>query len=81
VPPVVVAVKVTTVPFVGAAGTNVKSTDRVEGEIVTVCDAVAVLEFASVTVSEMVKLPFVEYMVVKLALVPVAGFPPVVLQA
>jgi len=59
----------------------VKSTDRVEGEIVTVCEAVAVLEFASITVSEMVKLPFVEYMVVKLALVPVAGFPPVALQA
>jgi len=51
---VAVAVKVTTVPFVGAVGTNVKSADRVEGEIVTVCEAVAVFEFASVTVTEMV---------------------------
>jgi hypothetical protein len=49
--------------------------------IVTVADAVAVTAFASVIVTETVLLPFTEYVVEKLAPVPLAGLPPVAVHA
>jgi hypothetical protein len=45
-----------------------------------VADAVAVAAFESVTVTLTVLDPFVLYVVVKLAPVPEAGFPPVAVQ-
>jgi len=46
-----------------------------------VADALAVAAFASVTVTEIVLLPLVEYVVLKLEPVPLAGLPPVAVQA
>ena len=59
VPPVTVAVKVTGLPTVGLALT-VKLAARAAALIVTVADLVFVAELPSVTVTEMVLLPFVE---------------------
>jgi hypothetical protein len=56
-------------------------TVRGKGLIVTVTEAVAVLALASVTVREIVLLPFTEYVVEKLEPVPLGGLPPVAVQA
>src|SRR6266705_6443555 len=80
VPPEPVAVKVTAVPTVPVAGPAIE-TARGNGLIVTVADAVAVTAFASVIVTETVFVPFTEYVVLKLAPVPLAGVPPVAVQA
>ena len=58
VPPLVVAVNVTGEPTVNVE--EVKSLVRANGLIVTVAEAVAVAVFASVAVTEIVLLPFVE---------------------
>jgi len=49
--------------------------------IVTVADFEFVTAFASVPVTEIVLLPLVEYVVLKLEPVPDAGLPPVAVQA
>jgi hypothetical protein len=49
--------------------------------MVTVADAVAVAKLASVIVTDTVLDPFTLYVVEKLAPVPVAGEPPVAVQA
>jgi hypothetical protein len=49
--------------------------------IVTVADAVAVTRLPSVIVTDTVLLPLTLYVVEKLAVVPVAGEPPVAVQA
>ncbi len=54
---------------------------RASGLIVTVAEAVAVAAFASVAVTEIVLLPFVEYVVEKLEPVPEAGLTPVAVHA
>src|SRR5439155_1715772 len=80
VPPFDVALQATgllTVPVVG----QVIVTDRAPGLIATVADAVAVFAFASVTVTLTVLEPDVANIVVKVALVPLAGVPPVAAQA
>jgi hypothetical protein len=51
------------------------------GAIVIVADAVAVIVFASVAVTETVLLPLTLYDTVKLAPVPDAGLPPVAVHA
>ena len=80
VPPVTVAVKVTGLPTVGLELT-VKLAARAAALIVTVADLVFVAELPSVTVTLIVLLPFVEYVVEKLVPVPLAGEPPVAVQA
>jgi hypothetical protein len=50
-------------------------------DIEIVADAVAVTRFPSVIVTETVLLPLTLYVVEKLAVVPVAGVPPVAVQA
>src|SRR6266568_78720 len=56
-------------------------TARGNGLIVMVADAVAVAALASVIVTETVLDPLTEYVVEKLAPVPLAGVPPVAVQA
>jgi hypothetical protein len=56
-------------------------TDSGRAAIVTVADAVAVAALPSVTITETVLLPLTEYVVEKLAVEPVAGLPPVAVQA
>ena len=51
------------------------------GLMVTVAEEVAVAALPSVTVTDMVLLPLVEYVVVKLEPVPLAGLPPVAVHA
>ena len=80
VPPFDTAVQATgllTVPVVG----HVIITDKAPGLIVTVADAVAVFAFASVTVTLTALEPDVANTVVKVAPVPLAGVPPVAVQA
>jgi hypothetical protein len=72
-------VNVTAVPTVPVVGPAIE-TVRANGLIVTVAEAVAVTAFASVIVTETVFDPFVEYVVEKLAPVPLAGVPPVAVQ-
>ena len=57
VPPVPVAVNVTAVPVVPVVGPLIE-TASASGEIVIVADADAVFAFVSVTVTEIVKVPF-----------------------
>ena len=80
VPPLEVAVHVTGLPTVPVVGQLIV-TVRAPGLIVTVVDAVAVCVLASVTVTLTVLGPEVAYIVVKLAPVALAGFPPVAVQA
>jgi hypothetical protein len=65
---------------VPVAGPEIE-TVRGKGLIVTVTEAVVVLALASVTVREIVLLPFTEYVVEKLEPVPLGGEPPVAVQA
>jgi hypothetical protein len=65
------------VPAVGPAIV----TDSGSAAMVIVADAVAVTALPSVTVTETVLDPLTEYVVEKLAVVPVAGEPPVAVQA
>jgi len=80
VPPLEVAVQFTGLPTVPPVG-QVIVTVRAVGLIVTVADAVAVLAFASVTVTLTLCGPDVANIVVKLDPVPLAGLPPVAVQA
>ncbi len=66
-----------TVPLVG----QVMATARANGLMVTVAEEVAVAALASVTVTDIVLLPLVEYVVLKLEPVPLAGEPPVAVHA
>ena len=68
-------------PTLGLVGENVKSTASDVAEIVIVWLAVAVFEFPSVTVTETVNVFALLYVVVKLDPVPLAGDPPVAVQA
>jgi len=68
---------VPTVPLVG----QVMATARANGLMVTVAEEVAVAALASVTVTDIVLLPLVEYVVLKLEPVPLAGEPPVAVHA
>ena len=74
VPPVAEAVNVTGVPTVPVEG-PVTVAASVSGLIVIVADAVAVLALASVAVTVTVYDPLTEYVVEKLAPLPVAGLP------
>jgi hypothetical protein len=56
-------------------------TVRANGAIVIVAEAVAVLAFESVIVTDTVFVPLTEYVVEKLAAVPLAGVPPVAVHA
>jgi hypothetical protein len=75
-----VAVKVRAVPVVPVLGPAMVTASG-RGLMVTVADPVAVWVFVSVTVTDIVSLPFVEYVVEKLGPVPVDGDPPVAVQA
>jgi hypothetical protein len=79
VPPVEVAVKPSGLPVPPEVG-PLMVTASVNGLMVMVADAVAVLAFPSVTVTDTVLPPFALYVVVKLAPVPLAGLPPVAVQ-
>lgn len=80
VPPVDDAVQETAVPTVPVEGQVIVTTS--EGAvIVTVADLVEVAEFVSVAVTDMVKVPAVLYVVLKLDPVPEAGLPPVAVHA
>lgn len=57
VPPVTVAVNVTAVALVGAAGVNVNSADNASGDIMTVADFVSVADALSVPVTLIVYVP------------------------
>ena len=70
----------TGLPTVGLALT-VKVTASASGEMDTVADADACAPLALVAVTLIVLLPFVEYVVLKLEPVPLAGDPPVAVQA
>jgi len=72
-------VQETAVPTVPVAG-HVIVTAKLAA-IVTIAELVAVCEFASVTVTDMVFAPEVEYVVEKLVPVPLAGLPPVAVHA
>jgi len=80
VPPEPVAVNVTAVPTVPVVGPAI-DTARGRGLIVMVAEAVALTALPSVIVTETVFVPFTEYVVLKLAPVPLAGVPPVAVQA
>jgi hypothetical protein len=80
VPPLPVAVKVTAVPTVPVVGPAIVTAGGVP-DIEIVVDAVAVTALASVIVTDTVLLPLTEYVVVKLAPVPLAGLPPVAVHA
>ena len=79
-PPEAAAVNVTAVPTVPVVG-PLSATTRANGLIVIVAEAVAVAAFASVMVTDTVLVPFTEYVVEKLAVEPLAGVPPVAVQA
>jgi hypothetical protein len=81
VPPVAEAVKVTAVPTVPVVGPVTLTASAILGPIVIVTDAEAVTALPSVAVTDTVLDPLVEYVVVKLAPVPLAGEPPVAVQA
>ena len=72
--------KVTAVPTVPVAGPAM-ITDGGVVDIEIVAEAVADTALASVIVTETVLLPFTEYVVEKLAPVPLAGDPPVAVHA
>jgi hypothetical protein len=76
-----VAVNATAVPTVPVAGLAIETAKADDGLIVIVAEAVAVARLASVTVTETVLVPLTEYVVEKLAPVPLAGLPPVAVQA
>jgi hypothetical protein len=73
-------VKVTAVPTVPAVGPAILTASGVE-DIEIVADPVAVTALASVIVTNTVLDPLTEYVVEKLAPVPLAGLPPVAVQA
>jgi len=75
-----VAVQDTAVPTVPLVG-QLTVTVRASGLIVTVADFEFVAALASVAVTDIVLLPLVEYVVLKLAPVPLAGEPPVAVHA
>jgi len=81
VPPEPVAVHETAVPTVPDVGQLIVTARGDVGLIVTVADFEFVTAFASVPVTEIVLLPLVEYVVLKLEPVPDAGLPPVAVQA
>jgi hypothetical protein len=68
------------VPTVPVAGPVIVTVNGV-ADIEIVADAVAVAALPSVTVTDTVLLPLTEYVVEKLAPVPLAGLPPVAVQA
>lgn len=70
----------TAVPTVPEAGQLIVTASG-SGLIVTVAEAGAVAAFESVAVTLIVLLPFVEYVVLNEALVPLAGDPPVAVHA
>jgi hypothetical protein len=79
VPPFDVAVHVTGLPTVPVVGQDMAT---VRPPVITmVAEAVAVFAFESVIVTLTVKVPKAEYVVVKLAPVPLAGVPPVAVHA
>jgi len=80
VPPEPVAVKVTAVPTVPVVGPAIV-TDNGSAAIVTVAEAVAVAALASLIVTDTVLVPLTEYVVEKLAAVPLEGVPPVAVHA
>jgi hypothetical protein len=80
VSPDAAALKVTAIPEVPVDGPAIETANG-NGLIVTVADAVAVTRFPSVIVTETVLDPLTLYVVEKLAVVPVAGEPPVAVQA
>jgi hypothetical protein len=80
VPNDAVPVKVTGAPEVPVVGPAI-DTAKVNGLIVTVTDPVVVTALASVSVTDTVLVPLTEYVVEKLAPVPLAGLPPVAVQA
>ena len=63
------------------AGQLIVTPRGVAGPMLTVADLELVAALASVAVTEIVLLPFVEYVVEKLAPDPLAGLPPVAVQA
>ena len=71
----------TAVPTVPDVGQLIVTANGDAGPIVTVADFGFVAALASVPVTEIVLLPFVEYVVEKLVPVPLAGEPPVAVQA
>jgi len=73
-------VNVTALPTTNGLGEDVKLVVKASALIVTVADVVAVTALPSVTVTDTVLLPFTEYVVEKLAPVPLAGLPPVAVQ-
>ena len=80
VPPVADAVHETAVLTVALAGQVMVATSA-SGLMAIVADAVAVFAFASVAVTLTVKVPLTLYVVVNDAPVPLAGDPPVAVQA
>ena len=73
--------KATAVPTAPVAGPAIETAKADDGLIVIVAEAVAVAVFASVMVTDTVLVPFTEYVVEKLAPVPLAGVPPVAVHA
>jgi hypothetical protein len=71
---------VTAVPTVPVVGPEIVTAGAVP-DIEIVVDAVAVTALASVIVTDTVLVPLTEYVVVKLAPVPLAGDPPVAVHA
>jgi hypothetical protein len=74
-------VNATAVPTVPVAGPAIETAKADDGLIVIVAEAVAVAALPSVIVTETVLVPFTEYVVEKLAPVPLAGLPPVAVHA
>jgi len=72
-------VNVTAVPTVPVVGPAIVTASG-RAAIVIVAEAVAVIALPSVTVTERVLDPLTEYVVLKLAPVPLAGEPPVAVQ-
>jgi hypothetical protein len=73
-------VNATAVPTVPVAGPAIVTVNG-NAAIVTVADAVAVTRFPSVIITDTVFDPLTLYVVEKLAVVPLAGVPPVAVQA
>lgn len=71
------ATGVPTVPVVG----QLMLATRARGDTVTVAVAEAVFALLSVAVTEIVKVPLALYVVLKLAVLPVEGEPPVAVHA
>jgi len=74
-------VNVAALPTVGLVGDTVKLAVSASGLMVIDAVAVAVLALESVTVTLTLLVPFVLYVVEKLAPVPEAGLPPVAVHA